>query len=840
MGRRSLESMRRHVVFALLIVVACGAFLLFPERWSELDDRITSVRYAYRARAPRALGGNDALVVARHNRGEVAPGRDTVFLAPDDSFLYSLALCTRPGVRLSPPFDVDLRLRGRRASPVRLYLGSGEVESRYLQLDPGGDLPSSTQQVAGQGGTIAGLSAGAPLPMWSGPEDALYHDFSLAFSGGAIEVSRGDETRSVPAPGVTALDSLCIAPVVSRGLSVLDELTVDASPRGHASSYRAVGSYRLRPLLYPVDLETKLVDRPLGYLLTSLVVLAFIAVVARRLVRSAAGQKRLRIGRGSAVWRTYPPGLLVLPLEILVLCGARAALGLSLLSFHAVVIALIAHGWIDCQWFEPRPLERPGSAGTEPRRTVLAVVTALAFFGFVTHAYSYWSAWSPDLPVALALAPVVALPALLLWRWRMDCRAPFLPTLATLAQFGLYAPAHLVQPAITPITFYALVSIPWIVALVVLGNATPARRRTGDRLFRAVAVVVALVLVEVAMRGDHHLDYVASPQALASSYADPRMLQLAEMKGLVESRPQGASTTVEIAGSTFDVAKPPGQVRIVCLGSSSTFGAGAGTHDGSYPNQLESFLATGTDRDVAVINGGVGGSRLSFLEFYLQHVLLPLDPDLVILYFGMNGDSPDVAQGLARLSTWMETAGPTPTAVEMWAATQLRWPRPGLVRWTCRVSSVRTFGWALGALNGMRYSGRLDVVSGPGSEPYEAAIERAQRGIGSAWGIAEKCRARGTPILLIPEISQSESDAECLNDPRSCRHPYYAVFQQLAGASESDEVYYGDLLPSLPAELRGERMLDEVHMDREGYGLLAWAIAELAEDEPALLLDPSR
>jgi len=840
MGRRSLELKGRQVVFPLLLAVACGALFLFPDRWGDLDDRVTSVRYAYRARDPHALGGNDSFAVVRNNFSAMGPGRNTALLAPADTFLYSLALCTPTGLRLTPPCDVDLRLRGRRASPIRLYFGGGGTERSYLELDPGGDLPSSVQREASQAPTIAGLAAGGPHLSWMGRDDVVYHDYSLRFAGNTIEVTSGDATRSVPAPGATVLDSVCIAPIVSHGLTVLDEITVDVPVSGRSAAYHAVGNYRFRPLLYPLDLETKLVGKGLAYLLSSLAILALVALVTRGLIRSSVGRRQLRIGRGTTVWRPYPTGLLVLPLQILVLCSVRAAFGLALLSLYTVVAALIAQEWVALQRFMPQAPDRGGVTSRESRRTALTVFASLVFLGLVAHAASYRTQWLPNLPATLAIFPVVALPLLLLWRFRLDRRAPLLPTVAILMQCGLYAPLHIVQPAITPITFYALVAIPWVVALGVLSNASTAPRRSLERLFRVLAVVVVLVLVEVAMRSDHHLDYVSSPGALASSYADPRMLQIIEMESVIESQPLRGSATVEIAGSTFDAVKPPGQLRIVCLGSSSTFGAGAETHDGSYPNQLASVLENGTNGDVAVINGGVGGARLSFLEFYLQHTLLPLDPDLVILYFGMNGDSPDAALGLNRLSSWMESKVQTPTPAEMWAATQLRWPHPQLVRWMGRATSIRTVGWALGALNGLRYSGRLDVVSGPGSETYAAAIERTERGTGSAWGIAEKCRSHGTPLLLVPEIAKSESDSECLNDAEACKHPYYAIFQQLAGESARDEVYYGDLLPLLPAAFRSERMIDEVHMDPEGYGQLAWAMATLLEDESTDLPVPSR
>ena len=84
---------------------------------------------------------------------------------------------------------------------------------------------------------------------------------------------------------------------------------------------------------------------------------------------------------------------------------------------------------------------------------------------------------------------------------------------------------------------------------------------------------------------------------------------------------------------TVAVSKPKGVFRIVCLGGSSTEGAG----DGGYPKMLEEMLRSKyPDRKIEVINGGryFYSSQNSFIEylFYLKD----FNPDLIIFFEAVN------------------------------------------------------------------------------------------------------------------------------------------------------------------------------------------------------------
>jgi len=82
--------------------------------------------------------------------------------------------------------------------------------------------------------------------------------------------------------------------------------------------------------------------------------------------------------------------------------------------------------------------------------------------------------------------------------------------------------------------------------------------------------------------------------------------------------------------------KPAGQFRIVCLGGSTTYTSDVKDYRDSYPYLLEKYLKAQGYNDVTVVNAGAGSwsSWESLINF--QFRVLDLDPDLIIVYHGIN------------------------------------------------------------------------------------------------------------------------------------------------------------------------------------------------------------
>ena len=89
-------------------------------------------------------------------------------------------------------------------------------------------------------------------------------------------------------------------------------------------------------------------------------------------------------------------------------------------------------------------------------------------------------------------------------------------------------------------------------------------------------------------------------------------------------------------GEEISLVKPEGVYRIVAVGGSTTYSVDVEDYRDSYPYQLGDYLrASGFDQ-VEVINAGVG-SYASYHNFInIQFRVLPLQPDLIIVYQGYN------------------------------------------------------------------------------------------------------------------------------------------------------------------------------------------------------------
>ena len=100
-------------------------------------------------------------------------------------------------------------------------------------------------------------------------------------------------------------------------------------------------------------------------------------------------------------------------------------------------------------------------------------------------------------------------------------------------------------------------------------------------------------------------------------------------------------------------------IKIVALGSSSTFGAGASTSAASYPSRLADELARHfPGHEITVLNRGVNGDEAADMLARLDRAVIAENPDLVLWQVGTNSVLRDKAvlphasllhEGLARL-----------------------------------------------------------------------------------------------------------------------------------------------------------------------------------------------
>lgn len=363
------------------------------------------------------------------------------------------------------------------------------------------------------------------------------------------------------------------------------------------------------------------------------------------------------------------------------------------------------------------------------------------------------------------------------------------PLLALLAANALYSGPYYGS-------FAAMTLAVWILGSMVIPLETRNRRWLG--VVRAVVGTLAvLACVEMSLRATDRLDTSLDLEVRASAHAWP-----------LEATTAVLGPPALPFGATINREKPAGAFRVVCLGSSTTEGFGASGASTTYPGVLEQLLGAGAGPKVEVVNGGLGGAPLYMLRVYLEDVLLPLDPDVVVLYYGVNGESTWARELHRRVVEEKRRSPHLDSDEEMWAALQLRWSPAWLVEGFVACARTRTFVALLLAADWARHRGD------PETDREERVVDRdvlAQ----TAGEIIDACERDGTPLLMIPEVCSTghPGGPEC--------HRVDLAFARAMEERDGDDIHLVSLSDDFDAQQRLEYFIDEVHMTDEGYAYLA-------------------
>ena len=188
----------------------------------------------------------------------------------------------------------------------------------------------------------------------------------------------------------------------------------------------------------------------------------------------------------------------------------------------------------------------------------------------------------------------------------------------------------------------------------------------------SLALVVALVLIELGWRA-----LGRGPTSYASRRVEPAGYGpfLRTPQGLLVYAPHASWTFVydAVDGSTDPLrvshrinafglrdaerafAKPPGALRVICLGDSFTFGEGVRVED-AYPALLERRLGDAlAPRAVEVWNAGVQAYGTAEAIALFESRLLAAAPDVVTLCFFLN-DATDFERTIAEFTAALEPA----------------------------------------------------------------------------------------------------------------------------------------------------------------------------------------
>ena len=174
-------------------------------------------------------------------------------------------------------------------------------------------------------------------------------------------------------------------------------------------------------------------------------------------------------------------------------------------------------------------------------------------------------------------------------------------------------------------------------------------------IYTSITCFLVLFLLEATVRGrawyrygkSTTKDYLYYDSELDLRYPFPG----SERKG---SKTSWKINSLGFRGDEMSVEKPPRTVRIACLGASTTFCGEASSNATAWPHQLQTLLqAEYPQTRIEVINAGVPGYRITHSLKNLTTRVLPLQPDVVILYHANNdivSDTRHVAKARKLLS----------------------------------------------------------------------------------------------------------------------------------------------------------------------------------------------
>lgn len=277
--------------------------------------------------------------------------------------------------------------------------------------------------------------------------------------------------------------------------------------------------------------------------------------------------------------------------------------------------------------------------------------------------------------------------------------------------------------------------------------------------------------------------------------------------------------------------KRPGEIRMVAIGDSFTFGEGVEAEE-AWPRALRAVLERSTARPVEVINAGVPGRWTDEYYLELKARSLGLEPDVVLLGFFVGNDV-DGEDARAHVWSRVDAAG-LPLAVtvpglrvqdghRVKSRTKSRWRLP-VVRDSHLAQLFFDGGKAL--LDAWRPPALAEEVAYSPVDTAEtkAVVERVERLLVA---MAELCRASRVElvVVMIPTREQVHPEAVPPGRVRDWEKPqrHFRAFLTRAG------IPFLDLLPSVrKAASEGASLYYrfDAHWTARGHALAAAAVAD--------------
>jgi len=261
------------------------------------------------------------------------------------------------------------------------------------------------------------------------------------------------------------------------------------------------------------------------------------------------------------------------------------------------------------------------------------------------------------------------------------------------------------------------------------------------------------------------------------------------------------------------VPKPDGRCRILCLGGSTTGNyIVEGGNIYSYPDQLERELRRRhPERDIEVVNGGMGGRTSAELLIHFLLSLVDTEPDAVVIYHAYNDLGPSLTSGFqADYSHARKNLG------EAYNSLRIRSKLPYL--------PFALYHYILNTIfPGNLSNSILDVITvrQPDLEGEFQGTETYKRNLRH---VIQICKARGIKVLcatycqhLYPEIADSPVH-------RKYREGLALENKALEELAAEEEVDFIDSAAMMPPDV--EYYVDSVHFSPMGMKTLAGFLSD--------------
>ncbi len=350
----------------------------------------------------------------------------------------------------------------------------------------------------------------------------------------------------------------------------------------------------------------------------------------------------------------------------------------------------------------------------------------------------------------------------------------------------------------------------------------------------AVAICVALGVCELGARLIFPPPPIASREPQIGYLSDPeiRYVMAPSQKGWIDD---GLTTinSLGFRGPEVAAPKPPGRFRVAFIGDSLTLGWGVGDQE-AFPARLEVLLRERfPNRDLDVVNLGVGGYDTRQEVTLLARNASRLEPDLVLVGFysndvpeALDDDRPSAGSGPGMIPADPKTGrllhmNPTPTG---WWDRQLRKSRAVYV-------AGRAFNrWRGAGEWGMtRLAMEIDMLEGNDS----AKLDRAWSNVGIQFARLRSladAHKFAVGIVVLPPREQVMGQYS---------HPKYQSRVRDLVAPLGFHVI--DPLPLMTENGKRDLFIpyDRNHPSAEGHGLIARAILRYIDEHRMVSPDAS-